>query len=316
MTTAFDLRRVRYEQLHHLTAQHFSTFFKSTLVRPDFQVLDCGSGYGAGTRELLLHRWHGESMCVDLVDESVLQIQRAREDLDVYIAGTRDSRNRRLQLRFETKAFPHGFAPERKYDLAMAKMVLHEIPQCAQLEFMRALWRALVPGGSLLYWDVSTLLPETRNFLQDVIRKKDELAEYYSMFERRHWLTECDTKRLFECAELTSPGVLGRFNYVFSTRRRLDVELRSDERKLDTWHTFIRARRSRLTCAACRELDITDNGHDIAMYIPMVFLSANRRTRSTSICTGMATASKLARPWLKSPARPSVLAPSLCRQLA
>lgn len=272
--TSYEHRIVRYEEIHDVAVADFAAFVSAAQLRPASRVLDCGCGYGACTRELLLHHRADEVVCVDLVDESAVQLSRAREELKPFehVQG--------VTLAYECAEFPDRFAPTDRYDVAFAKMVLHEVAREKQPAFVGSLIRALVPGGRLLFWDVCTQTNQIRDFTQAVIRSKDALAGFVSLADRRNLSTEQDISDLLEQSGVVMTRRLKTIGYTLDTRRRLVPEFGGDESLLQAWHDAIRRAASSLPASVLDELHYVDAGNTITFTIRKGLYRAERAART------------------------------------
>src|ERR1700680_665270 len=181
--TSFDRRVVRYEEIHAISSDDFGTFVNAAAINGRCRILDCGCGYGAFTREVLLaiesgRLKGGTHLKVDLIDESLIQLERARDELRPWLNVPG------VDLRFIGGVFPDDLGHfSKRYDVVACKMVLHEIRKDRQLRFLENTYDCLKRGGRLVLWDVC-LSPDIAPFYRAVIRSKDALAGSYFMGER------------------------------------------------------------------------------------------------------------------------------------
>lgn len=283
--TSFDNRIVRYEHIHCIQREHFDALIDAAAIEDGDRILDCGCGYGAVTRELLRataerrkrEEWHN---VVDLVDESKRQIGRAVDELKEWI-GTPT-----VTLRFLEGTFPTAFQWENRYDVAGVKMVLHEMPpdgvprsgsdsRVTQGQFLKGLVRCLKPGGVLALWELS-LSNTTRDFFSSVLRKKDLMAGFTTLLERRNFLSNEAIAALFATSGLVAVHQVNSFDYRFSTKRRLLPELHGNTEALEEWHAHIREEAKALKPDVLKELDYRDDGDDIAFSVKVGIFRANK----------------------------------------
>jgi len=237
--TSFDQRIVSYEEIHAIDPGDFLAFVTAAEIKGPCSVLDCGCGYGAVTREILLstklsRQLGGTQLAVDLIDESEVQLERAKRELQVWQHAPG------VTLRFRIGAFPEDLSvPPRNYDVVACKMVLHEICRDRQLPFLQETYRVLRSGGRLVFWDVC-LSDDMAPLYRAIVRKKDELAQYDTLVERRHFLTAGELRTLFNDSPFRGFHVTKNIVYRFNTRARLMPEFDGDETRLDQWHSFIR----------------------------------------------------------------------------
>ena len=291
--TSFNKRKVRYEEIHCIKPSYFDALVDAADIKDGNRVLDCGCGYGAVTREILKRfrmRQQNEYLVVDLVDESDEQLEMARSELKNLAA------NPPVALNFIPGTFPSDFCWENKYDVAVAKMVLHEVrgansdaadtsemtsqtAKVTQPKFMQGLVKCLKPGGTLIIWDLN-LTPSTRSFFCDVLRKKDTLAGFDTLVERRNFLSNEMLSTLFAQSGLVMVRQVLSIDYEFSTRRRLASEFSGDETRLEEWHKFIRQRVESLQSGEQHELRYRDDGSDIQFTVKAGIFRGEKPTSS------------------------------------
>src|ERR1039457_4141305 len=91
--TSFDQRIVRYEDIHSIQPSDFIALVDAAQIHGRCRILDCGCGYGAVTREVLLaterERLSGAAnLAIDLIDESAVQVERAKRELAPWLHAT------------------------------------------------------------------------------------------------------------------------------------------------------------------------------------------------------------------------------------
>ena len=236
--TSFDQRVVRYEEIHNVQPEDFAVLTAAAEVRDCSRILDCGCGYGAVTREILIRteeqrRRKGQLIAIDLVDESREQLKRAKEELKPWLNDPL------VQLTFYHGYFPDAFKWSKRYDVVAAKMVLHEVVRGKQAEFVDGLYECLKDNGRLLLWDLF-LTPETADFFRETIKEKDRLAKFNTMVDRRHFLSDGELVELLSQSRFSFCKLIKPIEYKFETSRRLVPEFNGDKNLLNQWHDFIR----------------------------------------------------------------------------
>ncbi len=273
--TSFDRRIVRYEEIHSINADDFRAFVDAAAIRGPCRILDCGCGYGAFSREVLLAtesaRSKGETkLVIDLIDESLVQLTRAKDELRRWNSAPG------AELHFIGGVFPDDLEPySERYDVVACKMVLHEIRRDQQPGFVESAYESLKPGGRLVAWDVC-LSPEIATFYRDVIQSKDAFAGYESMAERRYFLTEEELTELFLKSSFGGVEFVRDILYRFDTRKRLIPEFGGDELLFAQWEDFIRKAASALTPAVLARLQYQDKGDSISFNVRKVIVVGRR----------------------------------------
>jgi SAM-dependent methyltransferase len=298
-STSFDMRIVRYESIHKISPESFAAMVEALDVKDSDRILDCGCGYGAVSREVLLWRDKMNAadsaasfrVAIDLVDESLRQIERAKVELAPW------STNPSVTLSFLQCTFPSASVPKNAYDAIALKMVLHEMPSTEderlksgnetivlQKTFFQELVDRLKPGGRLAVWDLY-LTETSRDFFANVMRKKDELAGFQTLVARRHFLTTVEIVTLLEQQRtLVQVRLVKLSAYQFSTKSRLEPELKSDKAKLYALNQHIR---TLLECmepdsrkALVDEISLIDLGDDIQFMVHIAIFRAKKTSDS------------------------------------
>jgi 2-polyprenyl-3-methyl-5-hydroxy-6-metoxy-1,4-benzoquinol methylase len=273
--TSFDRRIVRYEELHAISQVDFRTFVDTAAIYGHCRLLDCGSGYGAFTREVLLatesSRLSGEThLKIDLIDESPVQIERAQTELQAWLDAPG------VSLRFVQGTFPDDLNEfSEQYDVVACKMVLHEIRKERQLSFLENTHECLSRAGRLVLWDVC-LSPDIAPFYRAVIRSKDALAGYPSMVERRYFLTEEEMRALFHASTYRHVTFVKDILYRFDTRKRFIPEFGGDSSRFAQWQEFVRESVQALSPEVLAKLRYVDDGNSISFDVRKVIVTGKR----------------------------------------
>lgn len=271
--TAFDHRIVRYEQIHSIKAEDFHDLVKLANIGFKCRLLDCGCGYGAVVREVL--RESKSLLCspeldleIDLIDESSVQLERAKEELQSWLQMPG------VRLRFIRGVFPSALEPcMNVYDVVTCKMVLHEISKSGQPMFIDSMYECLKKRGRCVLWDVC-LSPDIADFYRSVIRAKDDLAGFDTMVLRRNFLTEEDIRNLFRHSAFGRVQFVKDIAYRFHTHNRLFPEFRGNVDRFKQWNETIRRLRTALTASSVLALGYRDDGEDISFDVRKVIFLA------------------------------------------
>ncbi|MBK8059535.1 MAG: methyltransferase domain-containing protein [Gemmatimonadetes bacterium] len=262
--TSYDKRSVRFEEIHEVRGDDIRKFVVAGAPRSGERVLDLGCGYGAVTRALL--DWieataaTGYELDVDLIDESDVQLARARSELGPHASHWSDDAKLtappQARLRFIRATVPEDIASwSERYDVIYAKQVLHETPAEGQREFVEHLFRLLKPGGRLVVWEIALDEdPKLAGFFRDVIRRKDSLAGFETLIENRHFLQRAELLQHLQDGGGMAPAVVATVPYRFRSALRLGPELEGDVNRLRELNRFILAEHRRLAPAAQQRL--------------------------------------------------------------
>jgi SAM-dependent methyltransferase len=269
----FDLRNVRYEKLHGIMSEDFEAFAIAAGISTKHRILDVGCGYGACSRELLkrLSKEPQHSVIIDLIDRSLHQLELSKKEL------RRFESLKNIKINRFNKQFPdEACCPKEEYDLITAKMVLHEVPYGQQRNFLARLLECLEPNGTLLFWEFC--LPQAaQTFITQVIRKKDELAGYNELVNRRYFCNERELSSYFSDAGFAFAIPLRIMRYQFDTYDFLDIDFHNDSKIYDEWLSYIRREAQNSLFESGRGLlDLRDRNDRIEFTIPNVLIFAKR----------------------------------------
>lgn len=230
---SYDDRMVRYEYIHNISPSQFDALAEATISEHPHKLLDIGCGYGAVTTEIL-KRYGSRSMDITLTESSEVQLARATKEL----SATKTLHNSTLHFRIDDIVTTR--LAKEHFDVAIMKMVLHEIPLDDHPTALRNILEVLKPGGCLILWEMA-LDEVTQSAVQNIVKRKDELAGFNSLVVRRYFPKDEETVanliaagfiRVEKVADITSP--------VF-TERRLHQEFGGDKDKLKEWKNYIRS---------------------------------------------------------------------------
>lgn len=227
MKQGFDNRIVSYEYIHSIDPADKKAFIDAIDPKDGEIVLDAMGGYGAIGKEVLERN---PNAVVYLVDESDVQVQRARENLPNLPAE-----------RFSVASLPGAPFKESFFDTIALKMGLHEVSKALQLEVLQEFHKLLKPTGKIVIWDIM-LDNETQTLFQDIIRKKDELSGFDMLMTERYFFREDEFIENVKKAGFGNIHEFHPIHYRFNSIRRLEQELGGDMSKLEQLNQYIRER--------------------------------------------------------------------------
>ena len=221
----FDTRIVSYEHIHSINHKDEMALIKAISPKPNEKILDVFCGYGAvgkncSKKEFNIDLW--------LNDESEVQIKRAKKNLPKL------SKDKFICNRFEYANFSNSF-----FDKIVMKMGLHEVPKNKQLTIAKKVFRILKLKGKFIVWDIM-LNKDTQTLFQKVIRKKDELAGFNMLVNERYFFREDEFLETMKKVGFSNIKDFHSINYRFSSKKRLESELKNDKKKLKELNEFIR----------------------------------------------------------------------------
>ena len=126
-------------------------------------------------------------------------------------------------------------------DKIVIKMGLHEVSLAQHLQILKEFNRILKLTGKIIVWDIM-LNDNTQSLFQDIIREKDRLAGYDLLTTERYFFRENEFLKNTEEAGFTKVTEFHKISYRFSSKRRLESELKNDISKLKELNEFIRIR--------------------------------------------------------------------------
>lgn len=223
----FDVRIVSYEHIHSIDSKDEKAMLDAINPRPNQKILDAFCGYGAVGKNCLLRE---SNINLYLDDESEVQIKRARENLPQIPKN-----------HFSTESFPKSHFENNFFDTIVIKMGLHEVRKDEQLKVLKDFLRILKPEGKVIVWDIM-LNKNNQTLFQDIIRKKDELAGFDMLIKERYFFREEEFLDNVIRAGFTKIKDFHTINYRFSSRKRLESELKNDMNLLKKLNDYIRKR--------------------------------------------------------------------------
>lgn len=250
MTQGFDNRIVSYEHIHSIDPQDFEKLIDAVNPKSGEVILDAMCGYGAVGKGILERVPDAQ---VFFLDESEVQIRRAKENLPTL-----------PDERFIISSLPDDNFKDGQFDKVVIKMGLHEVPAMEQVLILQEFHRILKPSGKLIVWDIM-LDWYTQKLFQDIIRKKDELSGFNLLTKERYFFKESEFLRDVRNAGFVNINEVHRIAYRFSSKKRLEQELKGDKGKLEQLNDLIRQRFNLVQKSLLRYEDL---GDDIQFTIP------------------------------------------------
>jgi ubiquinone/menaquinone biosynthesis C-methylase UbiE len=216
----FDDRIVRYEQIHKIKDEYYQALLSAIDPHEGEVILEGCSGYADVSRHIIEATKDFQNKPeIYLVDESAVQMARARSELklpeDHMILG--DIRQTGM--------------PIEKFDKAVIKMGVHELPKQEQPKVFSEIYRLLKPEGKFIIWELS-LNKETQQAFQDILRKKDELAGFEIMIKNRYFQRHDELQKLFEDAGFKDIKDEYKIRYTFDPKGRFEELVSRDRREM------------------------------------------------------------------------------------
>lgn len=216
----FDDRIVRYEQIHKVRDEYYQALIDAIDPHEGEVIFEGCAGYADVSRRITEATKDFQNKPeIYLMDESAVQMQRAHTELqlpeDHMILG--DVRQTGM--------------PAEKFDKAVIKMGVHELPKEEQPKVFSEMYRVLKPEGKFIIWELS-LNEETQKVFQDILRKKDELAGFDAMVENRYFQRHDELQKLFENAGFRDIKNEYKIRYVFDPKGRFEELISRDRREM------------------------------------------------------------------------------------
>ena len=250
MQQGFDTRIVSYEYIHSVTPEDFAKLIEAIDPHDGEYILDAMCGYGAVGKGVLEKASNAN---VWFLDESEIQINRAKENVP-----TMDPSH------FIIDSLPHDNFGDEYFDKIAIKMGLHEVSLQQHLAVLKEFHRIIKQAGKIIVWDIM-LNDESQSLFQDVIRKKDELAGFDLLVKERYFFREEEFIRNAQNAGFKTITDFHKITSNYSSKRRLESELKGDVTKLEELNNFIR---TRFTLELKAKLEFKDLGDDVTFKIP------------------------------------------------
>ncbi|MEK7642125.1 MAG: class I SAM-dependent methyltransferase [Patescibacteria group bacterium] len=209
----FDSRVIQYEKVHQITVEQISALEDAVGLKIDQKILDGCCGYGSVTKWLITdtNKQVTDTCQFFLFDDSPVQIERAKENLA-----------NETNIKFEIgdiRSLPYE---DNFFDTVIIKMGLHENPKVDQIKIIAEVFRVLKPGGKFVIWELY-LNHLTQPIFQSFIQKKDELAGFNALVQKRYFPRKDELREA-----LDTTGFMGfTEHYVFNPV--LGTKVRSGE---------------------------------------------------------------------------------------
>lgn len=215
----FDDRIVRYEQIYGIEDKYYQILMSIIDPQEGEVIFEGCAGYADVSKHIIGATKNFKNKPeIYLQDESIVQIKRAHEELQL-------SGNKNHMLLGDIRATG---MPQNKFDKAVIKMGIHELPKKEQLKIFTEMYRILKPEGKFVICE--WLLNEnTQKIFQDVIRKKDELAGFDAMVQNRYFPKYEELQKLFKDVGFKNVKDEYSIQHTFNPKR-LNEELISKNR--------------------------------------------------------------------------------------
>lgn len=267
----FDIRIVRYEEIHNISSADFSILENIVDINNNEKILDVGAGYGAVTRELI-KRNKNKNTEYFLTELSNVQLQRAKVELPKHFGE--DVTNK--YVKFSMDNIVNSQLIDNYFEKVVAKMVIHEIKQEYQQYAINQIYRILKPNGKFIIWDI--ILDEgIQTLYQSIIRKKDKLAGFEDLASNRYFFRKTDLEQMLQNAGFKNIKQEVFLPYKLNTHKRLETELKNDKIKLSEWNNFIREEVNKLPGEIKTKISYCDEGENISLIFPKAIYSAYKK---------------------------------------
>jgi ubiquinone/menaquinone biosynthesis C-methylase UbiE len=183
-------RLAKFEDVHGLKQADFEVFLRNVgpFCAPDgrpFTMLDGMGGYGDVTAHINAEAGkQGVVPDIYIADESSNQLNRGIS------SGTLPAEFPKDHLVL-TDIRETPFTDEM-FDTVVIKMGIHEVPLEEQSKILKEVYRVLKRGGKFVTWELAFSNKESQKIFQDIIRKKDEIAGFTQLVEKRWFPTEAE----------------------------------------------------------------------------------------------------------------------------
>lgn len=258
MKQGFDDRIVNYEHIHNIQPEDWNAFMNIISPQPNEKILDAMCGYGAVAKGIL-SRESGTK--VYLVDESLVQIQRARDNLPEL-----------SESRFIHASLLKSGFNDQYFDTVVIKMGLHEVPEDEQVLYLEEIMRLLRERGRVVIWDV-ILDQHNQKLFQDIVRKKDELAGFDMLVQERYLFRKDELEKNLSITGFHDVQEKHTMQYRFSTKKRLESELKNNPGLLEQLNNYIR---ERFDESLKQVLHFEDKGDDIQFTVQKKIYQARK----------------------------------------
>lgn len=262
----YDIRNVRYEYVHGVDADAFEQLIRGLDLQSGNVVADLMCGYGAVAREVMKYAARqGLKIRTILVDLYAKQLERSCDELEGLESGCSVTR-----ILGDARSCP---LRDESVDRVAMKFGLHEVPQTDQQGVVNHCHRVLEPDGYFVVWDTMPICTSEQMVLQDVVRKKDEIAGFDDLVKNRYFFRQDEAEGYLRSAGFRGIKILHETTYKLSTKKHLESDFNGDESKLMSWNEYIRGRVPEYMKAS---LGFADKGKSIEMTFRAAMLRATK----------------------------------------
>ena len=216
----FDDRIVRYEQIHKVKEKDYEALLGSIDPKEGDIIFEGCSGYADVSKRILDNSKNFKSKPeIYLLDESLVQLDRARQELEI-------PEDHITLGDIRSTGLPDGI-----FNKTIIKMGIHELPKDEQPKVFMEMHRILKPGGKFITWELS-LNAKTQKAFQDILRKKDELAGFDAMVENRYFQRHDELKQMFKDAGYKEIKDEYNIRFIFDPKGRFEELISKDKQRL------------------------------------------------------------------------------------
>lgn len=233
MKSSYDNRIVRYEEIHSIKQEHFDLLCSLVDPKDKLEILDLGSGYGSCTRELI-KKYPKYRINYTLTDNSDVQIQRSKAEIPQILKACESN----SIVNYEYDDIVRSKFQDNSFDIVISKMVIHEIKKEKQIDAFKEIYRILKPGGKLIFWDLY-LNNYTQAFFQEIVKEKDRLCGYETLYNNRYFLRGDEIFKLLKFSNFQNIQKVEDILTPVITSNRLKSEFRNNIGLLNEWHSYI-----------------------------------------------------------------------------
>lgn len=282
----FDDRIVRYEQIHHAKDSDYEGLLNAIDPKEGEVIFEGCAGYADASKHIIeATKDFKQKPEIYILDESLVQIERAQKELQLPENHTIVGDVRKTEM------------PKNKFDKAVIKMGVHELPKEEQLKVFTEMYRILKPEGKFIIWELS-LDDKNQTIFQDIIRKKDELAGFDILVKNRYFQKHDELQDLFEKSGFREVKDNYIFPYVFNPKGRFEEFVSKDHlqmlnekgtisvedenelsrRAQERVNSLIEYIRERIPENMKEELQYKDLGDDIEISVNKIIMSGKKIT--------------------------------------
>ena len=223
MKTPYSELKRDCQNLHNFTEQDIHKFISLVKINKNENILDAMAGNGAIAKELSKIN----NINLYVLDKFEAQINEAKKNIvkaKFFVSSS-------LKMPFLDNFFNKIFI----------RNGIHEITKNKQIELYKEIFRVLKNQGYFINWTVKLDKTHQKAF-NELIRKKDEIAEFDELTKNRYFATKEELAyNLKEAGFSQIKFINTNINYTLSTKKWFEIDFKGDKTKYEKLNNYIKS---------------------------------------------------------------------------